>query len=114
MPENAIRPFAVVTGGSNGIGFELARQFVENGHDVLIAAQDEGHLAEAARRLSGHGGEVRTHASDLSHEDGVDSLYETLRAGGRPVDVLCLNAGVGLGGSFVETDLQRELKMIDL
>lgn len=114
MTDTVARPFAVVTGGSNGIGFELARQFVENGHDVLIAAQDEGHLAEAAQRLSGSGAKVLTHASDLSREDGVDSLFEMVRSAGRPVDVLCLNAGVGLGGPFVETDLQRELKMIDL
>ena len=114
MADSTSRPFAVVTGGSNGIGYELARQFVENGHDVLIAAQDQGHLAEAERRLSRYGVEVRTHAADLSREDGVDSLFDKLRSGGRPVDVLCLNAGVGLGGPFVETDLQRELKMIDL
>ena len=114
MTEIKTRPFAVVTGGSNGIGFELALQFVENGHDVLIAAQDPGHLAEAAQRLSPGGGQVLTHASDLSHEDGVDSLFAALQSSGRPIDVLCLNAGVGLGGPFVETDLQRELKMIDL
>ncbi|MCJ2054531.1 SDR family NAD(P)-dependent oxidoreductase [Methylobacterium sp. J-070] len=114
MPNDTSRPFAVITGGSNGIGFELARQFVENGHDVLIAAQDEAHLADAAQRLSGSGARVLTHASDLSREDGVDSLFEKVRSTGRPVDVLCLNAGVGLGGPFVETDLQRELKMIDL
>ncbi|MCJ2088492.1 SDR family NAD(P)-dependent oxidoreductase [Methylobacterium sp. E-005] len=114
MPSDTSRPFAVITGGSNGIGFELARQFAENGHDVLIAAQDEAHLAEAAQRLSGSGAKVLTHASDLSREDGVDSLFEQVRSTGRPVDALCLNAGVGLGGPFVETDLQRELKMIDL
>ena len=39
MPDTPTRPFAVVTGGSNGIGYELARQFVENGYDVLIAAR---------------------------------------------------------------------------
>ena len=114
MSAETSKPFAVVTGGSNGIGFELARQFVENGHDVLIAAQDAGHLAEAAQRLSTHSVQVDTHAADLSREDGVNILFEVLRLSGRPIDVLCLNAGVGLGGPFVETDLQRELKMIDL
>lgn len=114
MTDTGPRPFAVVTGGSNGIGFELARQFLANGHDVMIAAQDDAHLAEAAKQLSDAGGKVLTHAADLATEAGVDSLYEAIRAVGRPVDALCLNAGVGLGGPFVETDLQRELKMIDL
>lgn len=106
------KPFAVVTGGSSGIGYELAKQFADNGFDVLIAAEDAEHLAHACAGLSAGGAAIDTHASDLSTEAGVTSLHEALH--GRPVDVLCVNAGVGLGGPFVETDLQRELKMIDL
>lgn len=106
------RPFAVVTGGSNGIGLELARQFANNGYDLLIAAEDPGHLEQAARDLSVGGASVETHAADLSREDGVDSLYARLN--GRPVDALCVNAGIGLGGPFAETDLSVELRMIDL
>jgi short-subunit dehydrogenase len=112
MNENTTRPLAVITGGSSGIGYELARIFAENGYDLLLAAESEEHLAHARASLSVGGTTVATHASDLSTEQGVDSLYAALRS--RPVDVLCVNAGVGLGGSFVETDLQRELKMIDL
>lgn len=106
------KPFAVVTGGSSGIGYELAKQFADNGYDVLIAAEDAEHLAHARAGLSAGGATVKTHASDLSTEAGVTSLHQALH--GRPVDVLCVNAGVGLGGLFVETDLARELKMIDL
>ena len=109
------RAFAVVTGGSNGIGLELARQFASNGYDVLIAAENEAHLKDAAEHLLGAGpGRVTTHASDLSREDGVDSLLGAIRGAGRAVDVLCVNAGTGLGGRFVETDLTRELQMVDL
>jgi uncharacterized protein len=114
MSANDHRPFAVVTGGSSGIGYELAGRFVDNGYDVLIASQDEARLAEAAKKLGTTGAEIRTHASDLATEAGVESLYEAVKASGRSVDVLCVNAGVGLGGAFVETDLKRELGMIDL
>jgi short-subunit dehydrogenase len=106
--------FAVVTGGSNGIGLELARQFVENGFDVLIAAEDRAPLEQAATQLSSTGRQVLTCSADLALESGVDTLYEAIRATNRPVDVLCVNAGVGLGGAFVETDLKVELRMIDL
>lgn len=105
-------PLAVVTGGSSGIGLELARQFADNGYDVLIAAEHAEHLATARDALSAGGAVVETHASDLSTEQGVDSLYQAIAS--RPVDVLCVNAGVGSGGPFAETDLQRELKLIDL
>ncbi|WP_343074100.1 SDR family NAD(P)-dependent oxidoreductase [Microvirga zambiensis] len=114
MSDASTRPYAVVTGGSNGIGLELARQFARNGYDVLIAAENPGHLSEAARQLSADGTQITTHAADLSREDGVRSLYEALRSPNRPVDVLCVNAGIGLGGAFAETDLETELKMIDL
>lgn len=106
------RPLAVVTGGSNGIGLELARELASRGHDLLIAAEDRSHLEEAARELGSAGGQVEIHSADLATEQGVDGLCRALA--GRQVDVLCVNAGVGLGGPFVETDLQRELRMIDL
>lgn len=106
------RPFAVVTGGSGGIGLELARQFATNGYDVLIAAEDAAELQQARAGLTGGGATVTTHAADLATEEGVGSLYAAV--GGRNVDALCVNAGVGLGGKFEETDLDRELRMVDL
>jgi short-subunit dehydrogenase len=112
MAYTDLKPFAVVTGGSNGIGYELAKTFIANDYDVLICAETPSHLAEAAQNLATGDARVETHACDLSTEAGVTSLYQALA--GRPVDVLCVNAGVGLGGAFVDTDLQRELKMIDL
>lgn len=114
MTDTAPRPFAVVTGGSNGIGLELARQFGENGYDLLIAAEDEAHLRAAAAELAGTGARVDVHAGDLGQEQAVDALFRAIVATGRPVDVLCVNAGIGLGGPFVETDLHTELQMIDL
>lgn len=107
-------PFAVVTGGSNGIGFELARQFAQNGYDVMIASEDESRLREAANELSSAGSAISTCTTDLATEEGVERLSTAIRSSQRPVDVLCVNAGVGLGGAFVDTDLQRELRMIDL
>lgn len=112
MAENETRPFAVVTGGSSGIGYELARHFAINDFAVLIAAEDPARLEQARTELAVTGAEITTHASDLATEEGVASLYAALQ--GRTVDVLCVNAGVGLSGPFAETDLQRELRMIDL
>lgn len=114
MTDIATRPFAVVTGGSNGIGFELAKQFLDNGFDVLIAGEDDPHTADAARSLQVGGRLVESWAGDLGREDQVDAFYQAVKATGRPVDALCVNAGFGLGGAFAETDLARELQMIDV
>jgi uncharacterized protein len=110
--KDANRPLAVVTGGSNGIGLELARQFAANGYDLLIAAEDAQHLRDAALTLGMDGAKVETYAGDLGQADTVDGLYRAIA--GRAVDALCVNAGIGLGGPFVETDLATELQMIDL
>lgn len=81
---------------------------------MLIAAEDDAHLHDAAGKLANGGGAVTCWAGDLGREDGVDRLYAAICKTGRPVDALCVNAGVGLGGPFAETDLERELGMIDL
>jgi short-subunit dehydrogenase len=105
-------PFAVITGASSGIGFELARVFSENGFDLLIVAEDAG-LIEAAARVGGRGN-VDYLQVDLATDDGVDRLYEKILATGRPVDALALNAGVGSGGEFISTSLEKEENLIRL
>jgi short-subunit dehydrogenase len=107
------RPFAVVTGASSGIGYELARQFIQNGFDVLIAAEDDG-ITEAAQRLT-DGASVEALKVDLATYEGVEKLYARLQALGRPVEAIAINAGVGVGGDFArQTKLEDELKLIQL
>ena len=107
------KPLAVVTGASSGIGFELAKQFATHGFDLIVAAEDTD-IATAARDLRGLGAEVHPVQVDLATPQGVDTLYEQIRAAQRPVDAVALNAGIGAGGGFVDTDLLKELQLIDL
>jgi short-subunit dehydrogenase len=114
MAEN--RPRVLVTGGSSGIGFELARQFAESGHDVTLAAQEVDKLEASAELIRERAPDVAvdTIAADLASEAGVYQLHRELKAQG-PVDIVCANAGIGSGGGdFTETDLDQELRLIDL
>ena len=109
------REFAVITGASSGIGYELARQFVEHGYDVLMAAEDDAIEQAAAdlRRDGRH--EVIAVRADLATFDGVEEVYAAILAAGRPVDAIAINAGRGIGGDFVsQTDLREELNVIDV
>ncbi|MGA5036673.1 SDR family NAD(P)-dependent oxidoreductase [Streptomyces capoamus] len=108
---NDDRPLALVTGASSGIGYELAREFAEHGYDLLVNAEDD-RLHQAARHLRENGAEVRAVQADLRQAAGVDRLVEA--AAGLPVEVAVLNAGVGQGGAFADTDLDDDLAVIDL
>jgi short-subunit dehydrogenase len=108
------RPLAVVTGASSGIGLELARQFVKHHFDLIVAAEDD-EIAVAAAVLRAEGsGQVDHVQVDLREEQGVADLYARIRADGRPLAAIALNAGHGQGGAFVDTDLADELSIIDL
>ncbi len=111
--EASTRPLALVTGASSGIGLELAKQFATNGFDLVIAAED-AELAQAVDALQGFGGQVHAVQVDLATPEGVEELHARATALGRPLDAAALNAGVGLGGPFVENDLERELEIVDL
>ena len=107
------RELALVTGASSGIGLELARLLAQDGADLVVNAED-AELAGAAQQLRAHGTEVVTVQADLSSPDGVRQLHAAVQGVGRPLDVACLNAGVGLGRAFVDQDLDRALAVIDL
>lgn len=102
--------FAIVTGASTGIGFELASIAAEAGYDLLVVA-DEPMIDAAARDFETHGVEVRSVEADLSTVDGVDKLIAA--CGGRKVDVLCANAGHGQGGAFLDQSTQQWRHVVD-
>src|SRR3954468_4912809 len=107
---SAMRPLAVVTGASTGIGYELAKQCAENGFDLLIAA-DEPAINAAADKLRAFGTKVDTVEADLATTDGVDKLYD--RLAGQSVDALLANAGRGLGRAFLDQDFADVRRVID-
>ena len=110
---NEMKPLALITGASSGIGLELARQFATHDFDVVVTAED-AELAAAAADLRSTGAVVHEVRADLRSDDGVRQLWAEVTALGRPLDAAALNAGVGRGGAFLETDLQDEFDVIDL
>ena len=103
-------PLAIVTGASAGIGYELARIAAENGHSLVIAA-DQHKIEQAASDFRAMGVQVEAVETDLATLEGVDRLYAAI--GERPVDVLCANAGHGLGGAFLDQDFAEARHVID-
>ncbi|MBV8906256.1 MAG: SDR family NAD(P)-dependent oxidoreductase, partial [Acidobacteriia bacterium] len=113
MATNSTRQFAVVTGASRGIGYELAKQFALNGFDLLIAADSE-LVHRAASDLQALGANVQPVQVNLAKHEGTHELLAAIDEAGRPVDAVAINAGVGVGGRFIETDLAEEMDMVRL
>jgi len=104
------KQFAVVTGASSGIGYELAKRCAQDGFDLLIAA-DDPKIFTAADRFRELGVTVQAIETDLATIEGVDELYGA--ANGRPIDALLANAGHGLGRAFLDQRWDEIRHVID-
>jgi 3-oxoacyl-[acyl-carrier protein] reductase len=92
---------AIVSGGSSGIGFETARQLLEEGARVLIAGRDEKKLNQARHDLEKRtGGEVHAVVADMAKEADIDKMVETAKQKLGGVDILVNNAGTMYSGRF--------------
>ncbi|HEX8556411.1 MAG TPA: SDR family NAD(P)-dependent oxidoreductase, partial [Sphingomonas sp.] len=102
--------FAIITGASTGIGFELATLAAQNGYDILVVA-DEPLIDAAARDFEQFGTEVQSVEADLSTTNGVETLLSAAK--GRQIDLLCANAGRGLGHAFLDQDVTAWRHVVD-
>ena len=102
--------FAIVTGASTGIGFELAHLAAQNGYDLLVVA-DEPLIDAASADFLRHGVKVTSLEADLATIEGVDQLLAA--ANGRQIDLLCANAGRGLGHAFLDQDVAAWRRVVD-
>ncbi|MCM3878545.1 MAG: SDR family oxidoreductase [Vicinamibacterales bacterium] len=105
----------LITGGSVGIGAALADVFAEHGHDLILVARTREKLeARASELRQKHNVQVTCISEDLTDPAGPLRLFEAVNALGLEVHNLVNNAGVGLYGKFMKTDLEAERRMIQL
>ena len=104
---------ALVTGASSGISLSFAKELASRGYDLVVCSAGE-RLANAAAQLDELDVDVIEIQADLATREGVETLWEAIESTGRPLAVACINAGVGVGGEFSDTDLDEELNMVEL
>ena len=105
----------LITGPTSGIGYELAKLFAKDGCGLVFVARDGGRLADLKDEFEkGYGVFVKTVEKDLSKPNASEEVFQELQKDAHSVDFLVNNAGFGNYGSFSETDLETELRMIQL
>jgi short-subunit dehydrogenase len=106
---------ALITGATAGIGFEFAELLAAKGHDLALVGRDPDRLAERAGTLQArHGIQVKTLAEDLAEAAAAGNIFQELKSCHFPISILINNAGCGVYGLFAETDLARELEMMQV
>jgi short-subunit dehydrogenase len=105
------RPLAMVTGGSSGIGLELAKQFAQHGYDVAISGSSDKVFA-AAESLKELGADAFPFQADAATYDGVEAFWQFIANLHRPLEAAALNVGIAHGGAFVDNSLEDELKIV--
>ncbi|MBO0763233.1 MAG: SDR family oxidoreductase [Hyphomicrobiaceae bacterium] len=110
-----LRPMVVVTGGSEGIGYELARRFAASRNDVMLVARRLGPLEQAAARIrADFGVETVAVAADVTAPNALATIDRALAERRAYADVLVNNAGIGVAGPFHAQAPEDVMRLLDL
>lgn len=113
--ENTKERFALVTGGTSGIGYELVKLLADDGYNLVIVARTEDDLQRVAKEIAEkYDVQVKTIAKDLFERDNAFALYNEIVSQNIQIDILINDAGHGNYGEFIDTDIKKELSIIDL
>lgn len=105
----------LITGASSGIGYELSKLFAKDGYNLVLVAIDEERLKQITNELKENFGiEIKAIPKDLSVAKSPKEIFDELQQESIQIDILVNNAGVGSFGYFSETDLTKELQMIQV
>ncbi len=104
---NLEKPLAVVASNKNSVGYELAKQFAENGYDLIVVAANPS-VVEEVEEFKKYGVDAVSFQLDLSTAEGVEQLYKRIIATGRPVDTMVINTGINKNLKY-ENDLAKKI-----
>ncbi len=109
-----LKKCALITGATSGIGYELAKLFAADNYNLVLVARNNTELTEAATELKNFNVDVTTIEKDLFEKDSAKEIYDEVTEKGIEINVLVNNAGQGHYGLFADTELERELDIVQL
>ncbi len=107
--------YALVTGGTSGIGYELVKLLAQDGYNLVIVARHESDLIQVSNEIKQkHAVEVITISKDLFNPENAFELHNEIKTKNIQIEILINDAGQGQYGEFTDTDIRRELDIINL
>jgi hypothetical protein len=107
--------YALITGATSGIGYELAKLFAVDGYNLILVARSQERLVKVAHEFSSlFNVEAIPLTMDLFKPTAAQEIYNEVKARGLVVNVLVNDAGQGQWGNFSDTPLQRDIDIIQL
>jgi short-subunit dehydrogenase len=106
--------YALITGATSGIGYELALLFAKEGYNLIIVSRDLDEMQAKAVEFKDYGIDVKTIQADMFDPQAAFTVCEKADEMGVDIEVLVNNAGQGLYGEFKDTDIANELQIINL
>jgi short-subunit dehydrogenase len=111
----ALKPFTIITGGSEGIGHAIAQRFAAQQHNLLLIARSESKLSAAAAELrKASGAQVHILSLDITASGAPSEIDAALAKAGGYAHILVNNAGIGLSGAFVEHRREEVERLLDI
>lgn len=111
---NSTRNYTLITGASTGIGYEIAKLFAKDKHNLILVARNENKLQAAKNELIKYNVQVKILSLDLSKNEDIQSLFNYVEINKLNVDILVNNAGIGTFGDFNEIEWEKEEALIDI
>ena len=107
--------YTLITGASSGIGYEMAKIFGKNNHNLILVARDEGKMNSLKQELtSKYNIDIQIIVKDLTAENAIDEIYEETKLNEYNVEILVNNAGFGDQSAFLDSDYNKQENMIKL
>ena len=113
MTNNEIR-YTLITGASTGIGYELAKLFARDRHNLILVARNKIKLESVKTELSKYNVDIKILALDLSKSEGIKNIFNYVEINKLSIDILVNNAGIGTFGDFNDIEWKKEEELIDI